>query len=394
MKKKFLLPLICLLAFSLSACGTKGDTGPQGEQGIPGENGQDGQNGVDGKDGTSVRTGNGTPSNTLGQDGDSYIDLDTWDYYVKENGSWVLKGNIKGQDGQDAIQYIPAIFNNYDGSMLYTFYYEKGSDIVYDGPEPTREGYILDGEQYIYEFNGWDKSLENIQVPTIFTAQYSVRNLTREYNIAHGITPVYDSSTQTATYGLYPQTNVNDSDLISELNKLTATESNGWYLHEGEYYAKASATPFISGYKFDNGTTIVSGETYWFKCEPITWNVLSNNDGEYYLLSSVLLDAHCYYNSTSNRTIDEQTVYPNNYEYCDIRAWLNNDFYNSAFALNNSNIQILAVDNSAPTTDSSDNSFVCRNTEDKVFLPSYQDYINSSYGFDTSTDVRGIKKPP
>ncbi|MDY4849288.1 MAG: DUF6273 domain-containing protein, partial [Bacilli bacterium] len=67
------------------------------------------------------------------------------------------------------------------------------------------------------------------------------------------------------------------------------------------------------------------------------------------------------------------------------RAWLNADFYNSAFALGNEHIQTTTVNNSASTTDDSSNSCDCANTEDKVFLPSYQDYINSSYGFSTST---------
>ena len=440
-----------MLAFSLTACGTKGDTdpqGPQGEQGVPGQNGQDGKDGTVGKDGTSVLTGNGEPAASLGNDGDSYINLDnwdyyvkekgswvkkgnikgsdgadgvdgqngqdgtdgtsmlsgsgaptsslgndgdsyidttTWDYYVKENGSWALKGNIKGSNGQDAVQYIPAIFNNYDGSMLYTFYYEKGSDIVYEGPEPTRDGYIQDGEHYAYDFTGWDKPLENIQVPTIFTAQYEVRNITREYNTAHGIIPNLSEDGNTLTYGLYPQTVVDEAELLNELDALTIPESNGWYEYEDEYYAKVSATPDSSNYKFDNGAAIVSGTTYWFKCEPITWNILSNNDGEYYILSNVLLDAHCYYNSTSNRTIDGQTIYPNNYEHSDIRTWLNNDFYNSAFALGNSHIQTTTVDNSAATTNSTSNTYACNNTQDKVFLPSYKDYINSSYGFSTST---------
>lgn len=196
---------------------------------------------------------------------------------------------------------------------------------------------------------------------------------------------------KTITYGLYPQSNVNDETLVSALNTLTTPESNGWYLYNDEYYAKVSAKPYDSGYKFDNDTTIISGTTYWFKCEPIVWNVLSNNNGEYYILSSVLLDAHCYYNSTTNRTIDGQTVYANNYKYSDIRTWLNNDFYNSAFALGNSHIQTTTVDNSASTTNSSSNSYACSNTEDKVFLPSYKDYINSSYGFSTflySTNTR------
>ena len=200
-----------------------------------------------------------------------------------------------------------------------------------------------------------------------------------------GGVPTLSDDGKTITYGLYPQKNVNDSSLISALNALTTPESNGWYLYNKDYYAKVTATLHQSGCKFDNGTTISSGTTYWFKCEPIVWNVLSNNSGEYYIVSSVLLDVHCYYNSTSNRTIDGQTVYPNNYKYSDIRAWLNEDFYNSAFALGNEHIQTTTVDNSAATTNSTSNSYACANTEDKVFLPSYKDYINSSYGFSTST---------
>ena len=185
-------------------------------------------------------------------------------------------------------------------------------------------------------------------------------------------------------YGLYPQTNVNDSTLVSSLDALTTPESNGWYLYNNEYYAKVSATPDQSDYQFDNGTTIVRRTTYWFKCEPIVWNILSNNSGEYYVLSSVLLDAHRYNNCYTSSYKDEDGHYWNNYEYSEIRSWLNNDFYNSAFALGNSHIQTTTVDNSAATTNSSSNSFACNNTEDKVFLPSYQDYINSSYGFSTS----------
>lgn len=206
-----------------------------------------------------------------------------------------------------------------------------------------------------------------------------------EWNIVHGVTPTLSEDGKTITYGLYPQTNVNDSTLISSLNSLTATEANGWYLYEGDYYAKVSAAPYKLNYAFDNGTTIVTGTTYWFKCEPITWNVLSNNNGEYYIVSSVLLDAHRYYSSWSTRTIYGQTIYPNNYKYSDIRAWLNNDFYNSAFALGNEYIQTTIVDNSASTTDNSTNIYACDNTEDKVFLPSYQDYKNNFYDFSTST---------
>ena len=76
--------------------GEKGDKGDKGEKGDKGDAGSQGQSGADG---TSVLTGNSAPSNDLGNDGDSYIDLNTWNFYVKENGAWILKGNIKGRDG-------------------------------------------------------------------------------------------------------------------------------------------------------------------------------------------------------------------------------------------------------------------------------------------------------
>lgn len=195
--------------------------------------------------------------------------------------------------------------------------------------------------------------------------------------------PIVSSDGKTITYGLYPQKNVSDSFLISALNSLTTPESNGWYLYNKDYYAKVSAMPYESSYKFDNGVTVSNGATYWFKCEPIVWNVLSSNGGEYYIVSSILLDAHRY-NEYYSGTKDGH--YANNYKYSEIRAWLNDDFYNSAFALGNSQIQITAVDNSASTTGDTSNPYVCANTEDKVFLPSYKDLTNISFGFSTLSD--------
>lgn len=265
--------------------------------------------------------------------------------------------------------------------------YEYGSDVTISVSSP------------LYDFEGWYDSENNLlSNEAVYTFSMGLDQtiiakwdeLDSNKALALGIIPVINPVDKTITYGLYPQTNVNDSSLVTALNALTTPKSNGWYLYEGDYYAKVSATPFESNYVFDNGTTISSGTTYWFKCEPIVWNVLSNNAGQYYIVSSVLLDAHCYYNSTSKGTIDE-TIYPNNYADSDIRIWLNTDFYNSAFALGNKHILTTYVDNSASTTNNSSNSYACSETRDKVFLPSYQDYINSSYGFSTSigsTDTR------
>ena len=191
--------------------------------------------------------------------------------------------------------------------------------------------------------------------------------------IALGMKPALSSDGKTVTYGLYPQKRISDSGIVSALNSISAPESNGYYLYEDTYYAKTVAKPYGSSCVFDDGTTIVSGTTCWFECKPITWKVLSETDGTYYVLSDTLLDAHRYDASS------------NNYANSKIRFWLNGDFYGSAFALADSAILTTDVDNSAATTDSPSSQYACANTQDKVFLPSYQDYINSSYGFAAST---------
>lgn len=55
---------------------------------------------IKGEAGASLLTGRGVPSAALGNDGDSYIDTSTWDFYSKANGVWSKQGNIKGAQGE------------------------------------------------------------------------------------------------------------------------------------------------------------------------------------------------------------------------------------------------------------------------------------------------------
>lgn len=48
--------------------------------------------------------GEGAPSNSNGIDGDSYVDLDTGNTYLKASGAWSLTGNIKGPEGETGPQ--------------------------------------------------------------------------------------------------------------------------------------------------------------------------------------------------------------------------------------------------------------------------------------------------
>ena len=155
--------------------GDKGDTGATGPQGEKGDKGDTGATGLQGEKGDKGDTGATGPQGDKGDKGDTGATGPQGEKGDKGDtgatGPQGEKGD-KGDPGQDAITYVPAIFNNYDGTKLYEFYYEKGSDIVYDGPTPTRVEKDSSGNAIEYTFIGWDKSLKNIQKPTIFTAQF------------------------------------------------------------------------------------------------------------------------------------------------------------------------------------------------------------------------------
>lgn len=195
--------------------------------------------------------------------------------------------------------------------------------------------------------------------------------------VVPGTYPILSEDGKTLLYGVYPQTNINDEATINALNQISAPQSNGWYLYNNEYYAKINASPYANYYTFDNGTKIVAGTIYWFKCEPISWDVISITSGEYLIHTTKLLDVCQYYTSTDNRTIGGKTVYPSNYEYSKVRGWLNDNFYKTAFNFNDQYVQITNVNNSASTTRYSSNPYVCNDTVDKVFLLSYKDLQNN-----------------
>jgi hypothetical protein len=108
----------------------------------------------------------------------------------------------------------------------------------------------------------------------------------------------------------------------------------------------------------------------------------------------MIIDSQEYYVTGSGaRTIGEKTVYSNNYAHSTIRRWLNETFYNTAFSeLQKQIILTTTVDSRAATTASSTNQYACENTQDKVFLLSYQDVINSNYGFLSSDSMDDISR--
>lgn len=167
-------------------------------------------------------------------------------------------------------------------------------------------------------------------------------------------------------FGEYPQSLKKSDVTIGD-----TLDSRGYFLgSDNAYYAKVIASPYENGYKFSNDSTVANGSTYYFKVEPIKWRILSESDNNALLLCESIIESRCY------------DLEANNYKESEIRKWLNDTFYNSAFnQLERALIQAVTVDNSINSTGYSENSNVCENTEDKIFLLSYSDVTNVNYGF-------------
>ncbi len=181
-------------------------------------------------------------------------------------------------------------------------------------------------------------------------------------------------------FGDYPQS-------VSTISSYTTgTVYNGWYLGSDGYFYEKCTAKIAAGKSSMNG--IDDGTTYYFKVEPVQWRKLTDSYKGYSLLSAyMVLDQCVYYKSTSNRTISGSTVYPNNYKYSTLRAFLNGkyesgDSANSSYS--NKGFLQKAFTSSAQSkikTVSVDNG-----GSDKVFVLSHGELTTTSYGF--STDLR------
>ena len=167
-------------------------------------------------------------------------------------------------------------------------------------------------------------------------------------------------------YGVYPQNHVTDEALISSLNALTTTNEYGYYEFEDNYYEKGIREVHYGGgmdLYFNNDEEIEFNKTYWYKVEPITWDIFKEDENSYTLISNMLLDESPF-DSVNNL---------NNYENSEVRSFINSEFYNKAFFLEENKPLVTEVDNSLASTGQETNRFVCNNTSDHVFLPSAAD---------------------
>ena len=204
-------------------------------------------------------------------------------------------------------------------------------------------------------------------------------------------------------FGSYPQMEVTNNYVLNSLNNLSLNwKSYGYYSSDGDgdfikgdwmKYAdvtyngnKYRAVKFTKyrptctdaealdyGYEDGNWYTnqdengYYADEVYWFLYEPLEWVVLET------LIS---------YKDES------QTIIANYYSQSDIRTWLNNDFYNTAFSSSEKNY-INTTELYTINPYNKDNNYYYT-SQDKVFLLSTSEECSTHYGFSeyASCDAR------
>lgn len=179
------------------------------------------------------------------------------------------------------------------------------------------------------------------------------------------------------SYGMYPQTCVDNPFILSVLNNLDPSTCNecGYYLYNDEYYYKMdSANPDSKNYTFDNGDIIEKGKVYWFKVEPIKWTVLTDKNGSYFLAADLILAKHSYGNTSSSGPLSYL------YKNSTVRKWLNNEFLSQAFFLNNEHVLTTDVISKNYYQDPyvSYVQLIDDHTSDKVFILSEDELTNYS----------------
>lgn len=238
------------------------------------------------------------------------------------------------------------------------------------------------------------------------------------YKAEQDLSSIPTKNGETITFGYFAK-----SKLESTAGMTFSAEParNGWYIgSDGNYYGKA-------------------GNDY-YKVEPIEWDIYTdkfNNNNCYENGSKLLLVSKDiiyggipYSESTQERTIKGKTIYSNNYEYSNLRAFLNGktlylddgstsdkyknfNFLNMAFTDSAKN-KILTTtvkndgnssndptnpnwsridgtknndENGNPKTDPTGKTdYTCSDTQDKVFALSIYDCTNKDYGVASGCD--------
>ena len=260
-----------------------------------------------------------------------------------------------------------------------------------------------------------------------FLGWYGDKDLTKEFDFTSPIT------NNTEVYAKWSYKFYAKYQFLPDYTSPNNTDNTWTYVAFGDWpqtikasevtvdESKSKQMGMFTYYLGSDGNCYVKHNDDYYKVEPIIWRVLNKDyatTGKALLLAEKILTGGIpYYVDTATRTItgagtieeEPKTVYPNNYKYSTIRAWLNgldvvksdseNDstykdkgFLQTAFTEKALEFIVdTTVDNSARSTnpdgneslwDSGSNKYASETkTTDKIFLLSEQEATKEEYGF-------------
>lgn len=280
--------------------------------------------------------------------------------YIYTFNGWSPEVGPIYQDTIYVAQYNQAYVNyhvkfvNYDGELL-----DEYPMIVY-GATPTYRGHTpvkVDDEDCYYTFNGWEPSLAPATSDTTYTAKFTAVPIDKEQQkIDYGMTPVFSQDGKTVKYGLYPKTHINDEDIIYALENYASSLDDKFCQYQGVQYVRALIpSSLVRGARYDDGVKVGDGTFDWFKCEPVEWQILKEEEDSFLLLSKDIISA------------SEFSEWTNDYKDSYIKTFISITMYEDLFRFNDEKVKNTLSELG------------------KIFLLDKSSYLNSDYGFDTSS---------
>lgn len=168
-------------------------------------------------------------------------------------------------------------------------------------------------------------------------------------------------------FGAYPQTFKKSSVTVS-----SDTDAYGNYTgSDGAFYRRATATPFADKYTFSDYTIIENKSVYYFKLEPLRWNITSTSDGKTLIVSERIIAASQFGNN-------------NGYSGSALRSWMNTMF-GSAGVFSDQQRELIAETN---VDGNNDRIFALSTTEYNTMSSSFRTKSPTDYALAVGVEKR------
>ena len=306
-----------------------------------------------------------------------------------------------------------------------------GSDVFYsdDHPDPEKPAGLCDEPRFIksISFRNLSAAERTFSDSFDFSNTWYMGEKYPELQFARDCVPEGWNTGDVIQYGNYPQSEVAETDALKAAADAAAWKSFGDYSgdsddYSGYYIAGTTMAPgdffqyadfvqdgvqyrairfteyrpFMScqvrkeDYSNQPSNGYAPNTVYYFKYEPIAWRVLDPAAG--LVMCATVLDSRAFQNFITK--IGDQfygdaggSAYATDWAHSELRAWLNQDFYQTAFtAAQQANIRETTLSTVGYNEQSNIVVPDSTKTVDRVFLLSYDDAMNPAYGFVVNLD--------